>query len=382
MTGPRIAIVAGEASGDRLGAGLIRAVQARRPDARFVGIAGSAMRESGCEAWFDAADLAVMGIFEVLRDLPRLVRIKRTLERRLLDEPPDVFVGIDAPDFNLRVERRLRANGIRTVHYVSPSVWAWRRGRVRVLRNACDRVLCLLPFESAFLEQHGVPAEFVGHPLADEIPQPLSAAAARERLGLDAGRVVALLPGSRQGELARLGPLFAQAAARLARASTGIVFAAPMASPALEKMFREQFRAHAPGVDARFFAGRVHDVVAASDVVLLTSGTASLETMLLGRPMVVAYRMSALTYDLLWLTSLPATQWFSLPNLLARRELVPELLQHAATPVAVADALAGLLDSPGRRETMCSEFEALGNQLRRSASERAARAVLQVAGSA
>ena len=229
----RVVVIAGEASGDRLGAGLIRAARALNPDLEFEGVAGDEMRAAGCRSWFDCGELAVMGLFEVLRHLPRLRRIKRDIERRLLAEPPDVLVGIDAPDFNLRVERVARRAGIPTVHYVCPSVWAWRQSRVKVLRKACDRVLCLLPFEAAFLERYDVRGEFVGHPLADDIPASVDRAEARRSLGIDADTVVALLPGSRDGEVARLGPAFAQTAAWLAARVDGLEFVSPAASPEL-----------------------------------------------------------------------------------------------------------------------------------------------------
>lgn len=246
----RIVLVAGEASGDQLGAGLIGALRRLCPQARFSGVAGPAMQAAGCEAWFASGELAVMGLAEVLRHLPRLAGLRRTLLRRLLAEPPDVYVGIDAPDFNLRIEPVLRRAGVRTVHYVSPSVWAWRRGRVRLLRAACDRVLCLLPFEAPFLEAAGVPATFVGHPLADLIPMESDREAARRALGLGAGPMVGLLPGSRLGEVTRLGAPFLDAAEILQRDWPDMQFMAPMASGEVRAAFEAELARH-PGAPPR-----------------------------------------------------------------------------------------------------------------------------------
>ncbi len=377
---PRIAVIAGEPSGDQLGAGLIEALRARRPDLRVEGIAGPRMQAAGCIAWREADELAVMGLAEVIRHLPRLRRIIRDTRQRLLADPPDVLVGIDAPDFNLRVEPAARRAGIPTVHYVSPSVWAWRQGRVRVLRRACDRVLCLLPFEPDFLEEHGVAATFVGHPLADEIPAGMDPSESRQRLGLTAGTVVGLLPGSRHGELARMGPVFAATAARLANQIDGIEFAAPMATPVLREQFQRTISEHASGALIRLFDGQVREVLAASDAVLVTSGTATLETMLVNRPMVVAYRLAPLTWHLLRWSGLIRVPHIALPNLLAGHRVVPELIQHEASPQRLGDELLALLDDGDRRAGITAEFELLRGVLRRSASERAADAVLQEAG--
>jgi lipid-A-disaccharide synthase len=380
MSRPRIALVAGEASGDRLGASLIRAAAKIRPDLEFFGVAGPAMIDAGCQAVYDSRELAVMGIFEVVSHLPRLRRLKLGLENHLLADPPAVFVGIDAPDFNLRVERKLRKAGIPTVQYVSPSVWAWREGRVKVLRKACDRVLCLLPFEEEFLERRGVSATFVGHPLADELSGDRDRFTVRKELGIEAETLVALLPGSRAGEVSRLGPVFARTARWLSAQIPGIRFACPVATPELGGILQDCFSRLAAGVPVQVFDGQSHDVIAASDVVLLASGTATLETMLLNRPMVVAYRMAQLTHDLLWLTSLPDREFFSLPNLLSGRSIVPEFLQHEATPQALGRALQDILESPERQRDMSLQFDTLHRQLQRCAAEQAAQAVLEVAG--
>ena len=376
----RIALVAGEASGDQLGAGLIEAARRIRPDLEFVGVAGPAMRAAGCQAWFDAEDLSVMGLVEVLRHLPRLASIKKKLTARLMAEKPAVFVGIDAPDFNLRLAPDLHAGGIPTVQYVCPSVWAWRQGRARILRDACDRVLCLLPFEAPYLEGHGVRATFVGHPLADQIPERSDAAAARRTLGITAASVVGLLPGSRMSEVGRLGPDFLRAAVRLSHDMPGLAFAAPMATPAVRRAFEQQIAVDAPGLELHLVDGRAREVIAASDVVLLASGTVTLEAMLVGRPMVVAYRVAPVTYWTARLLNLVKVRHFSLPNLLAGEALVPEFLQGQVTPRNLARSARELLGSPQRQEFLRSRFAELRRNLRRGASETAARAVLAAAG--
>ena len=377
---PRIAIIAGEASGDQLGASLIRSARRLLPDLQFEGVAGPAMREAGCQAWVDSQEIAVMGLFEIVRHLPRLAKIKRLVEKRLLSDPPDVLVGIDSPDFNLRVEKIARRAGIPTVHYVCPSVWAWRQGRVKVLRQACDRILCLLPFEAAFLESHGLPGEFVGHPLADEIPEKVDKSAARQRLGVDAGTLIAMLPGSRAGEVSRLGPLYAQTAVWLAERGVQAEFMVPAATPRLGSMFEADWKNGAPGLRLRIVAGRAQELITAADAVLVASGTATLEAMLLKRPMVVVYKMSALTYWLLKIFDLINVEHISLPNLLSGKTLVPELIQQQATPEATGNALLELLRSPEHQQELAKSFTALHDQLRRSAADRAAEAVLQVSG--
>ena len=374
---PRIAIVAGEVSGDRLGAGLIRAVHARHPEIRFVGIAGPLMQAAGAEAWLQSEELAIMGLAEVVRHLPRLRRIIRQLEARLLADPPDLYIGIDAPDFNLRIERTVRAAGIPTVHYVSPSVWAWRSGRVRMLREACDNVLCLLPFEAEFLQRHQVPAVFVGHPLADELPADPDPAPARRELGLPmAGRVVALMPGSRSGELERLGPVFAETASWLKSRLPDVVFVAPMATPELRTRFAAQWQQATGGLPIQLVDGQSHTAMTAADAILLASGTATLEAMLLNRPMVVAYRISPLSYALVKLFRLIHVQYMALPNLLADEALVPEFVQGQVEPATLGAALLELLERPENRQHLTGRFRQLGESLRHAASERAADTVL------
>ncbi len=376
---PRIAVVAGEASGDQLGAGLIEAARSLRPELEFVGVAGPAMRAAGCNAWHDTEELSVMGLAEVLRHLPRLARLRRALVRRLLADPPAAFVGIDAPDFNLRLAARLRAAGVPTVQYVCPSVWAWRPRRVRLLGRACDQVLCLLPFEAPFLAGAGVTATFVGHPFADQIRAEPDSSAARMRLGLTASTVIGLLPGSRTAEIMRLGPLFLEAAMRLRAELPDAVFVAPMAGSGLRRAFAELARKFEPGLQVTLVDGRAREVIAASDGLLAASGTVTLEAMLINRPMVVAYRLSPMTYAVGRALRLVKISHFSLPNLLAGERLVPELLQTEVTPARLAEELLKLLRSPSRRRELRARFDLLGRQLRCGASAGAARIVLGLA---
>jgi lipid-A-disaccharide synthase len=379
----RIVVIAGEASGDRLGASFIRSVRALYPDLKIEGVAGAEMRAAGCDAWFDSQDLAVMGLVEVVRHLPRILRIKRSVERRLLADPPDILLGIDAPDFNLRIEKVARRAGIPTVHYVCPSVWAWREGRVKVLRAACDRILCLLPFEPEFLARHEIVGEFVGHPLADEISSEPDQAAARQRLGIGSGPVVTIMPGSRVSEVERIGPYLAQAAAWLDNEVEAIQFIVPAASTNLRDAIESQFGALAPSVKVHILDRQAHEAIAACDAALIVSGTAALEVMLSKRPMVIAYRMAPLSYyaaRLLRFFGLMKLEYISLPNLLANRPLVPELIQGQATPAALGQEILKVLHASPQRDELIAEFEKIQVQLQHSAGDRAARVVLKLAG--
>ncbi|MDY6813971.1 MAG: lipid-A-disaccharide synthase [Pseudomonadota bacterium] len=369
--------VAGEQSGDLLGASLIEALRVRRPSLVCSGVAGPQMVTAGCRAERSSDELAVMGLTEVLAHLPRLLALRRTLVRRYRAQPPDVFVGIDAPDFNLGLERRLRRAGIPTVHYVSPSVWAWRQRRVKTVAAAADRLLCLFPFELDFYRAHGVDARFVGHPLADRLPLRVDSLAARRRLGLAAdGPLLAVLPGSRHGEVARLGPLFAQTLAQLAAARPALRYVAPMASPAIDAQFAAALAAHAPQVPVQRVAGESTAAMAAADAVLLASGTATLEAMLLKRPMIVAYQLAPLTWQIV--RRMVKVPHVALPNLLAGEALVPEYLQADATPLALAAAVLGMLDDTARRERLQARFTELHEQLRRDAAAQAAEVVLEL----
>lgn len=378
----RVALVAGEASGDQLGAGVIRNLRSRLGD-RLVcgGVAGPAMQAEGCDAWFSSDDLAVMGLVEVVAHLPRLLRLRRRLRQRLLRERPDVFVGIDAPDFNLGLEKQLRRNGLTTVHYVSPSVWAWRPKRAAAMSRSTDRVLCLLPFEPAFYERYGVRAEFVGHPLADAMPMRTAPDQARAACGLAVdAEVVAVLPGSRGGEMRRLGPDFVKTMALLAQQRPGIRFVAPMATPALREKFAALLALHAPAADVNLLDRQAQQAIAAADVVLVASGTATLEALLMKRPMVVAYRVAPLTRVLLERLRLLTVDRFALPNLLAGKDLVPEILQDDVTPERLAEEVTALLDDTGNRELWVTECDEIHNTLRRHADARAADAIMTAAG--
>jgi lipid-A-disaccharide synthase len=376
----RVAIVAGEHSGDQLGAALIAALRARQPSVHCFGVAGPRMIAAGCEALASSDELAVMGLAEVLTHLPRLLRLRRRLVRRLRAERPDVFVGIDSPEFNLGLGRALKSAGVRTVQYVSPQVWAWRQGRVRTIGRSCDLVLCLLPFETEFYAQHQVPAVFVGHPLADQIPLSADRPAARRLLGLEgAAGVVALLPGSRQGEVARLAAPFVAAAAHLAARRPDLRFIAPMASPRVRETFAREVAQTLGSPAIQLLDGQAQAALAAADGVIVASGTATLETLLTGRPMVVAYRVSAVTAFLVRTLGLVKVRYFSQPNLLAGRPLVPELFQERVTGAALADALLHEMEDPAHVRELLQEFEAVHRTLRRGGAARAAEAVIACA---
>ncbi len=375
----RVGIVAGEHSGDTLGAALIGALRARLGDLECFGVAGPKMRAAGCQAWAGADELGVMGLTEVVRHLPRLLRLRRALRARFLAARPDVFIGIDAPEFNLTLERHLKGAGIRTVQYVSPQVWAWRQGRVRTIGAACDLVLCLLPFETEFYAAHGVRAEFVGHPLADAIPLQPDRAAARAALKLPAdGVLIALLPGSRMSEVSRLAQPFVAAARHIQGLRPGWGFVAPMASAATREAFAREI-AQLPGAPAiHVIDGQAQAALAAADGVIVASGTATLETLLSGRPMVVAYKTSALTAFLLRTVGLVKVRYFSQPNLLAGRGVVPEFFQEQVTGAALGDALLQELSDATHVAELLEQFSAIHRTLRRGGAARAADAVLSV----
>ena len=373
----RVAIVAGEHSGDQLGAALIAALRERVPALDCFGVAGPKMRAAGCQAWAASEQLSIMGLAEVLRHLPRLLRLRSALARRLRAARPDVFIGIDAPEFNLGLARQLKKAGIRTVQYVSPQVWAWRKGRVRTIAAACDLVLCLLPFETEFYARHGVHARFVGHPLADQIPLAPDRDGARRALGIGAqATLVALLPGSRVAEVARLAAPFAAAAAYLAARPGGCQFLAPMASDAARAIFARAV-AQVPGAPAiRLLDGDAQRALAACDGAIVASGTATLETMLSARPMVVAYRVSALTAFVVRNLGLVKVPYFSQPNLLAGRRLVPEFFQEQVSGAALGAALLGELNDRDHLRELLDEFARQHRALRCGGAGRAADAVL------
>ncbi|WP_417775838.1 lipid-A-disaccharide synthase [Stutzerimonas xanthomarina] len=369
-----VALVAGEASGDILGAGLMQALRAQHPDVAFVGVGGPRMEAQGLVSYFPQERLAVMGLVEVLGRLPELLARRKRLLKTLLDVRPDVFIGIDAPDFNLDLALKLRRAAIKTVHYVSPSVWAWRQKRVLKIRDACDLMLTLFPFEAKFYEDHQVAVRFVGHPLADTIPLVSDRVVARDMLNLPQdGPIVALMPGSRGGEVGRLGELFLAAADRLRAMRPGIRFVVPCASPERRAQLEQMLVGR--DLPLTLLDGRSHEALAACNAVLIASGTATLEALLYKRPMVVAYSVAPLTYRIL--KRLVKSPYVALPNLLAQRLLVPELLQDAATPDAMAQLLSPLLDN-GDRQT--EGFDAIHRTLRCDASSKAADAVLELIG--
>jgi lipid-A-disaccharide synthase len=377
----RIGLIAGESSGDQLGAALIAAFRALDPQVQCFGVAGPKMAAAGCEAWASCEELAVMGLTEVLPHLPRLLRLRAQLLRRFAAARPDVFVGIDAPAFNLTVSRRLRAAGIKTVQYVAPQVWAWRQGRVRKIGASCDLVLCLLPFEVDFYTRHGVPAVFVGHPLADQIPMDIERSRAREALGLDpATPLVALLPGSRMGEIQRLGKDFIEAARCIASRRPQMQFLAPMASPRVRRVFESKILEVPQAPPIRVLDGQSHQALACADAAIVASGTATLETLLSQRPMVVAYRLGGFTAFLLRTLGLVKVPYFSQPNLLIGRRLVPELFQEQVTGEALATTLLAELDDQAHLAELTVEFRRVHEALRQGGARRAAEAILQTIG--
>lgn len=360
---PRIAMVAGEASGDLLAALLLRGLRQRWPGLQAAGVGGPRMAAEGFDSWGSSDRLAVHGLVEVLKVYPALARWRRELAERILDERPDVFIGVDAPDFNFGLETRLKRGGLRTVHFVSPSLWAWRGGRIHRIGQAVDHVLCLFPFEPEIYQRAGIGASFVGHPLADQIPLVPDRAAARNALGLAPDAViVAMLPGSRRGEVRHLTPRFAQTAAHLLRARPELVFVLP-AAPGRMPALRAAWQAVAPQVPVRWVEGRSHEVLAACDVVLVASGTATLEAALFKRPMVVAYAQHPLSHFLM--KRMAYLPWVSLPNILLRDFAVPERLQDEATPQRLADDVLHWLDDAPARERLVARFTELHHLLRR-----------------
>ncbi|MCT4705130.1 lipid-A-disaccharide synthase [Enterobacteriaceae bacterium H11S18] len=373
-----IALVAGETSGDILGAGLIRALKARHPDARFVGVAGPLMQAEGCEAWYEMEELAVMGIVEVLGRLRRLLTIRADLTRRFTELAPDVFVGIDAPDFNITLEGNLKKQGIRTIHYVSPSVWAWRQKRVFKIGRATDLVLAFLPFEKAFYDRFNVPCRFIGHTMADAMPLDPDKNAARATLGISPDvKCLALLPGSRGAEVEMLSADFLRTAQLLRKRFPDLEIVVPLVNAKRREQFERIKAEIAPELHAHLLDGMGREAMVASDAALLASGTAALECMLAKCPMVVGYRMKPFTF---WLAKrLVKTDYVSLPNLLAGRELVKELLQEECEPVKLAAALEPLLEDGAQSHQMHDTFRHLHEQIRCNADVQAADAVLELA---
>lgn len=371
-----IGIVVGEASGDILGAALISELRKLYPNAEFSGIGGPRMLELGFHSFFPQDRLAVMGLIEPLKRLPELLRIRKFLREHFIANPPAVFIGIDSPDFTISLEQSLKEKGIKTVHYVSPSVWAWRQKRVFKIAKSVDLMLTLLPFEAAFYEKHNVPVEFVGHHLADEIPEHVDKFQARRELGIpEHARVVALLPGSRASEVERMGSLFMHAAVFCLEQDPELLFYIPAANSDRYRQLHMQLNDYVD-FSLTLFNGNSHKVMAAADVVLLASGTVTLEALLLKKPMVVAYKMAPLTFRILsWLVKTP---YVSLPNLLAGKLLVPELLQDQATPEKLSAAVMSYFENPEETQQLINTFAEMHGNLKRNASVRAAAAIAKL----
>lgn len=372
-----IGLVAGETSGDILGAGLIRALKQQVPNARFVGVAGPLMQAEGCEAWYEMEELAVMGIVEVLGRLPRLLSIRKDLTQRFTELQPDVFVGIDAPDFNITLEGRLKSKGIKTIHYVSPSVWAWRQKRVFKIGRSTNLVLAFLPFEKAFYDRFDVPCRFIGHTMADSIPLNPDKQAARERLNIPAtAKCLALLPGSRHSEVEMLSADFLKTATLLSSHFADLHIVVPLVNQKRRQQFDEIKQQVAPQLNVHILDGQARDAMTAADATLLASGTAALECMLTKCPMVVGYRMKPFTF---WLAKrLVKTPYVSLPNLLAGKEIVKELLQEECQPQQLADQLLPLLEGGEQVDALKETFLQLHQLIRCDADQQAADAVLDL----
>ncbi|HGF6560589.1 lipid-A-disaccharide synthase [Providencia sp. PROV188] len=372
-----IGLVAGETSGDILGAGLIRALKQQVPNARFVGVAGPLMQAEGCEAWYEMEELAVMGIVEVLGRLPRLLSIRKDLTQRFTELQPDVFVGIDAPDFNITLEGRLKSKGIKTIHYVSPSVWAWRQKRVFKIGRSTNLVLAFLPFEKAFYDRFDVPCRFIGHTMADSIPLNPDKQAARERLNIPVtAKCLALLPGSRHSEVEMLSADFLKTATLLSSHFADLHIVVPLVNQKRRQQFDEIKQQVAPELNVHILDGQARDAMTAADATLLASGTAALECMLTKCPMVVGYRMKPFTF---WLAKrLVKTPYVSLPNLLAGKEIVKELLQEECQPQQLADQLLPLLEGGEQVDALKETFLQLHQLIRCDADQQAADAVLDL----
>ena len=375
---PRFAMVAGEASGDLLAGLLLGGLRARWPALQAQGIGGPRMAEQGFEAWWPHEKLAVRGYVEVLRHYREIVGIRRLLAERLHRDPPDAFIGVDAPDFNLALEAQLRGRGVKAIHFISPSIWAWRGKRIETIRRAADHVLCVFPFEPALYAAHDIPASYVGHPLADAIALEVPRQQSRDRLALAADEtVVALLPGSRRSEIQYIAPRLIAAAALMQRERPALRFVLPAAG-GLHGTLSALLGQHAGGARIELLEGRSHDALAACDVTLIASGTATLEAALFKRPMVIAYAMHPLSWQLM--KRMRYQPWVGLPNILLGEMAVPELLQDAATPRALADAALGWLDDPARAAALAARFDALHDTLRRDTARTATAAIAEVLG--
>ena len=374
--GPRLGMVAGEASGDLLAGLLLGGLKARWPQLSTFGIGGPRMAEHGFEPWWPHEKLAVRGYVEVLRHYRELAGIRKALGDRLLKERPDAFIGVDAPDFNLGLETRLKAQGTKTIHFISPSIWAWRGKRIEKIRAAADHVLCIFPFEPAIYAEHGIAATYVGHPLADAIPIDVAREASRHMLGLAANeRVVALLPGSRRSEIEYVAPRLLAAAALMKRERPGLCFVLPVV-PGLRALVEPMVARHAPAAGVSLLDGQSHEALAACDVTLVASGTATLEAALFKRPMVITYAMNWISWQMM--KRMAYQPWVGLPNILLGEFAVPELLQEQATPQKLAEAAFQWLDNPERCKALSQRFTTLHQQLRCNTAQAATHAIEKI----
>ena len=372
-----IVLVAGEASGDQLGAALIRAMRLKEPDIQFAGIGGPLMKAEGCECWWDTSVLSLMGLVEVISHLPRLIKLRRQLVERVVQLKPDVFIGIDAPDFNLGVEKRLKARDIPVIQYGSPTIWAWRSYRVKKIVKSTDRVLCLFPFEPDCYQNYPVAADYTGHPMADQIPLQVPTGPAREALGVDsAGTCIALLPGSRMAEVEKLSPAMLDAADILSNRHPGTCFLIPAATQRIVQHLKSLLSEH-QGLNCRIYNGQSKEVMAAADVVVCASGTATLEVMLINRPMVVCYRVATPTHRMMIWFNLLKIRFIGLPNILAGESLVPELIQDDVTGQRIADEVIRWLDQPELRSDLKHRFDQLHGILRIDAAATTSDVVLR-----
>lgn len=373
----KIFICAGELSGDKLGAGLIKALKQIDPTLEFYGVAGPAMIAEGCQNLYPMETLSVMGIVEVVPKLPKILSLRHQIIKNLLNNPPDLYMGIDAPDFNLPIEEKLKANGIKTVHYVSPSVWAWRQGRVKNIKTSADLVLCLLPFEKDFLSKHDINAAFVGHRSADSLPNLYTQTQAREMLALDqSAKIITILPGSRAGEISRMCETFLQTATLCYQKNNQLQFIIAAVNKSIAEKIESIIAQNQYPFQFKIIIDKTYAAIKAADAVLATSGTVTLETFLLDKPMVVAYKMSLITW---WLVNLLVkVKYCSLPNLLADKKIVPEFLQADASPEKLSAALMNWVENPQALQQLKNEYTLILNQLKCNADTQAAKAVMSL----
>ena len=372
----RIGLVAGEASGDSLGAGLMREILKIHPDANFEGILGPKMKKVGGDCWASSEELSVMGIIEPLKRMPRLLLLRKKIINKWLQHPPDIFIGIDSPDFNLSLEEKLHSKGIATVHYVSPSIWAWRANRVKKIRRAVDKVLCLLPFEPDLYKIHGISAVFVGHPLAKNLPYELDRKAVRDKFKLPSGIIIGILPGSRSSEIKNIGPIFANVAKSLISKYKDISFVSPMSSQETYNQFEKYLKHHCIREAFVLVEGHSHEMMVASNLVLLASGTAALESALLSRPTIAVYKLSMLTYFIL--NKLVNIDSFTLPNILLKKEVIPEFILNEASVENLNKIICKFLDNQHETEFSKNDSELLKSKLNFNTDKLAALEVLEL----